>query len=421
MLIGPLGVHTSQISFENGTLSTVWGLAPTHALLGNGTINADHCLRISNGASLASSGEHRIFGGVDIEGVNASWDLDGALFLGDRHPATLDITGGDSFMTGEAAVGQNRLGESDARADVLVDGAGSLWTIEGNLTLGGTTRDNIPPPGDYRGTLSITDGGVVTAAGALFIDTGMSGSFISFDNGTLNVESALALPEHLRGIGTINADYWLISGDYTLSDFASLPSQLVYDQLPDQNIIVNLAWSDPSANLAFFGVDDGTVTINSGLSISSDAGYVALAHDAVGVLAFDGAGTAWVVSQDLTVGVSGNGTLRVQGGALADADRFIVGEMAALACWKSSVPAAQRPAMSCSSADTAMARSVSPTAHRRRSRRPLTSTSPTAASTRVLRARRSSPAPVRCLTSMCPLSRWGSAARANSASKTRRP
>ncbi|MEM9413997.1 MAG: hypothetical protein AAGA29_00785 [Planctomycetota bacterium] len=314
------GTHTIQIDGAGSQLTL------------NDEIFADDMsgawLTITNGGAFLSAEENRVTGGVTIDGVGSSWQVDGDLFLGVGEAATLDLTGGATLGSHNAVVGQNRAGESGAAADVLVDGVGSHWRVDENLYLGGSTSDNPFAPGQYRGTMTIANGGEVTVGGAVLVDSGVSGSFIAFDHGTLNVGSALILAQGLRGTGTINADYWLISGDVTLSDFSALPAQLVYDQLPDQNITVNLAWSDPTQQFAFFGIDEGSVTLNNGLAISSDTGYVALTPGSDGVMTLSGAGTDWQVAGDLYAGFRGEGTLRIEGGAQLTAEQFNIGEYA---------------------------------------------------------------------------------------------
>lgn len=310
--------HTIQVDGAGSTLVLL------DAITANDQTN--HWLSITDGGTVTSADEHRLAGAITIDGLGSRWLLDGELLLGTKQYASLSMTDHAVLNTGNAYIGQNWHGESDAQADVLIDGPGTAWTVNGNLTLGGTISDNIPDPGVYRGTLTIANGGTVTATGAVFIDPGKSGSYIDFNNGTLNANSALVVAEHLRGTGTINADSWLISGDFVLSDLSALPSQIVYDQLPDQDVTVNLAWSDPAQHFEFFGVDDGTVLITNGLTISSQTGYVGFGPSATADLALDGGGADWTITDSLTIGSRGDGTLRVRGGASAQAHGIFIGD-----------------------------------------------------------------------------------------------
>lgn len=278
-------------------------------------------LRITNGGVLTSAETSRVYGQIVIDGPGSAWDADGVIYLGDQAPGALDLTLGATLTTGAAFIGQNRLGQSNAQADVLIDGAGTHWTVDGDLTLGGTVNPSNPyNPGEYRGTIRIANDAAVTVNGALLIDTGVSGSFVEFDSGTLNVQGALALDDALTGTGTINADYWLIRGDHTITDFSTLPSQFVYDQLPGQDITVNVAWSDPSQPFGFFGVDFGTVSIGGGLSIQSTDGYLGFNPGTLADLTLTGAGTSWDVTDTLEVGGRGDATLRVHDGAQLSAE-----------------------------------------------------------------------------------------------------
>ncbi len=283
-------------------------------------------LSITNGGTLVSHGLNRLYGGLLIDGSGSAWSVEGDLYLGDRYASSLDLTGGAVLTTHNAFIGQNRYSTSDARADVLVDGPDTLWSIEGNLTIGGTTGDNFAQPDIYRGTLTIANGGTVTATGAVLVDPGPSGSSIAFDNGTLNVDSALVYSTQLTGAGTVNADYWLISGDHVISDFSTLPTQIVYDQLPGQAVTVNLAWSDPTRVFEFFGVDDGTVLAHNGFSVHSTTGYLAFNPGSVADFSISGEATGWIVDEELRVGFGGDGALSVLDGAQLTANHLHVAD-----------------------------------------------------------------------------------------------
>ncbi|XAL99576.1 hypothetical protein OT109_18600 [Phycisphaeraceae bacterium D3-23] len=279
-------------------------------------------LTITDGGELIVDGISHFNGIAMVDGTGARWEVTDELFLGDGYAASLAVTNGAAVVTGDAFVGYNPSSTgSDADGDVLVDGAGSTWTANGSVMLGG---DRFDRGNETPGTLTVSDGGAVNVTGALFVDRSTAGSFVHLDSGTLNVGSVLALNPQVTGTGTINADYWLIHGNHTISDFSPLPTQLLLDQEPGQNITVNIAWSDPSRHFEFFGVDDGNVVMNGGLAISSDTGHLGFNSSASGDLTLDGVATRWDIDDEFYVGHYGDGTLHVQNEAALTADETFI-------------------------------------------------------------------------------------------------
>ncbi|XAL98893.1 PEP-CTERM sorting domain-containing protein [Phycisphaeraceae bacterium D3-23] len=298
-------------------------LTLTHSLSAGDSGSAR--LNITDGGTLSSVGQTRFHGDILIDAVGSGWTLDGAFYLGERIESDLTLTGGATLTTGDAFLGYNRSALAlPAQSSVLIDGAGTAWTIDGALQVGGGGAFD----GQFAGLadLTIANEAAVTVAGSLTVDRNNAGSSIHLDNGTLNTGSALVFNNQLTGTGTINADYWLINGDHTINSFASLPSQMTLDALPGQDITVNLAWSDPAQTFDFFGVDEGTVLIGAALPIHSTDGYVAYNDGSVGSLTFQGAGASWLVDEDLFVGHGGAGTLRIESGAQLQTFHTYVGE-----------------------------------------------------------------------------------------------
>jgi len=275
-------------------------------------------ISITNGGVLVAATEARLNGQALIDGAGSRWTIGGALRVGNGHTGVLAITNGGELASGDSYIGYNEYSSgSDTEGDVTVDGVSSIWTVNGTLRIGG---DYYGRGSEGRGSLTVSNGGVVTVAGELLVDPSNAGSHVAINNGTLNVQGALALDDALTGTGTINADYWLIRGDHTITDFSTLPSQFVYDQLPDQNVTVNVAWANAAQPFAFFGVDFGTVSIGGGLSIQSNDGYLGFNPGTLADLTLTGAGTSWAVTDTLEVGGRGDAALRVYDGAQLSAE-----------------------------------------------------------------------------------------------------
>ena len=118
-------------------------------------------------------------GAVFIEGAGSNWTYNGKLIIGDDGIGTLNITGGGSLNTW-VQVWARALGMAGEQAStVTVSGVGSSWTSTQPTAIG-----------KYRtGTLTITDGGSVTAT-----DMTIGEIYTSYTNGAVNLTGAEPLP-----------------------------------------------------------------------------------------------------------------------------------------------------------------------------------------------------------------------------------
>jgi subtilase-type serine protease len=149
-------------------------------------------LTISNGGSVTSvdgvigvnaTGK----GSVLVSGSGSSWTIIGDLNVGHRGTGTMDVTNGGSVSSNDGVIG-SQPGSFGNR--VLIDGAGSNWTMSGDLKVGGLG-------GQGNGSLTIANGGSVQVGDKLIIAVG--GSF----TGELNIGSGLG--NSAAGAGIVNA------------------------------------------------------------------------------------------------------------------------------------------------------------------------------------------------------------------------
>src|SRR6185437_13544950 len=111
-----------------------------------------------------------------VDGPGSKWSLNGGLGIGeDGGNGSLSITGGGRVTAASATVG-SYFGGSAGTGDVDVDGAGSWWSISGDLSIG---QGGV-------GMLSITSGASVSAATA-----SIGSDFVaSTGTGDVNVKGA---------------------------------------------------------------------------------------------------------------------------------------------------------------------------------------------------------------------------------------
>jgi T5SS/PEP-CTERM-associated repeat protein len=122
-------------------------------------------LTVSSGGAFNVLGETTKFGIANEAGTTGELDVDGSgsrvtgsrFIAGVDGAATMRITNGGSLQTGEAAIASS----STSSGDVLVSGAGSLWTVTGfALYVGGIANDTGFNQGGPA-TLTVANGGLV--------------------------------------------------------------------------------------------------------------------------------------------------------------------------------------------------------------------------------------------------------------------
>ena len=330
-------------------------------------------LAVTNGGTISSWTGHigtsaGSTGTVTISGVGSTWTSTNWLYVSRGGDGTLSITDGATVTSFQGFIGDN----NDSVGAVTVSNAGSRWTTAAGLRLE-----------DYA-TLTITDGGVVENGGMASVSvTPDSRSSIHFDNGTLTTKSLMTAPGDLTGTGTINTNGLLSDLDLIFDATHGLTQVLTLND-PGQNITINLdttrpatigagyggdgslliadsmavlsssgflahqpgsmgvatvtgegsTWTTGTLNVAFVG--DATLAITDGGTVNCTDGYIGR-EDAftgggprrrsIGVATVSGAGSTWVCSDDLSVGVDGDGTLNIlHGGLVKVADRLTIQE-----------------------------------------------------------------------------------------------
>ena len=203
-----------------------------------------------------------------------------------------------------------------------VNGPGSTWTSGSDLAVGNSGA----------GTLNVTNGGAVSIAGTTYVGYGAgSTGAINFgaNGGALTTWSLAASPSQLTGSGTINTRGLVSDVNLVFDSAASLKQTLTINNQPGQNITVNLDMaSAPSTNGALGAgwQGNGSLTIEGGVAVNSQVGYLGYDGNSTGVATVEGAGSKWTNSSNLSVGDSGSGTLTVaSGGSVSCGGTLYVG------------------------------------------------------------------------------------------------
>jgi T5SS/PEP-CTERM-associated repeat protein len=234
----------------------------------------------------------------------------GAMNVGEAGTGTVTITDGRTVSDSDATVGSG----SGSTGFVLVDGAGSTWSHDGGITVGGDAKGN--------GTLTISNGATVisggngsgsvvghnptssgtvtvSAAGSTWTNTASLGISDAGGNGTLNITSGGTVSSGNSTVGafgghgfvTVENSTWTISGDLSVGD-------------------------------VFGGV--GTVSISQNSQVTSTNGFIGDGSSSTGTVTIAGINSSWTNSGNVFVGGNasgavGSGELHLFNNAMVDA------------------------------------------------------------------------------------------------------
>ena len=132
-------------------------------------------------------------GDVFVTGTNSTWTISSTLFVGFGGQSNLVISAGGAVSSGSASIGLEVIDEQGTSAgpgSVQITGLGSVWNVNGTLTI--SLNDDA--------VISILDGGTLTTTTAFIGTDGTS----SFDNVAVSVGGA--------GSAWINSDSMYVGG-----------------------------------------------------------------------------------------------------------------------------------------------------------------------------------------------------------------
>ena len=128
--------------------------------------------------------------------------------------------------------------------------------------------------------------------------------------GTLTTQCLYASPAQLTGTGTINAN-GLVSNVNLVFDSTHGLSQTVTGL---GNVTLNLDMTNGVGAIGAGYSGNGSLAVRNGVTLTSLDGTIGCNSGSTGVATVTGAGSTWT-TYNLDVGVSGNGTLNITGGA----------------------------------------------------------------------------------------------------------
>jgi len=324
---------------------------------GTGTLNVEAGGHV-NGTTGYVGGNWGPSGKATVTGAGSTWTNSGTLYVGGYSNGTLNIEAGGrvsdaygcvgwfSDSTGTATVdGSGSLWNNTVSLDVGYTYAGAASvTVQngGQLTVGGTLR-----LWKSKSTVTVTvSGGTLTAgaianAGALTVQAGGnltvagdlenggagyagyegSGTLTVADGGHVTAATLYATPSGLLGNGTIAAHGAVLDGDLVFDAAHGATQAVPFGTGGALNLSVT-----PAGNLGAGYKKTGTLRIAEGVTVTSATGYLGYDFNSTGTATVTGAGSAWANTATLYVGYYGHGTLNIEaGGQVSDTTGYVGG------------------------------------------------------------------------------------------------
>jgi T5SS/PEP-CTERM-associated repeat protein len=330
---------TMLVSGAGSTFTTPGEMVLGYEGLGTVTVAAGG--RINSGSVISDFGA----GVVNIDGAGSLWVNAGA-FTPD---GPITITNGGELRCGLGFVGNDT---------VSVSGAGSKWTVTGDLSVGSHNG--------AQGVLSITNGAMLTTDECLIegasaessvhiIGAGSSGAASLLrvgaqGDGRLEVASGAHMTcgmvrvgegVGVEGVVTVfGPESMLDAGTMIVGDRGQALVQVGYGAHIDSTMIVGQnagslgqvaivgagsRWTG-NAWIGFAGGGTGAVGVSAGGRFESTVARIGTSSSAGGgTVVITGAGSTWIVTEELEVGVDGTGLLTVSNGGTVTAAEVIVG------------------------------------------------------------------------------------------------
>ncbi|MFT0892710.1 autotransporter domain-containing protein [Pseudochelatococcus sp. G4_1912] len=236
---------------------------------------------------------------VTVDGVGSSWVNSGALFVGHLGKGSLSITDGGKVTNTGGVIGNI----AGSEGTVTVSGSGSSWVNSSNLRVGSSGA----------GILSITDGGLVRASGVTIAANSSS-------IGTLNIGGDELGPAGVAGVlDTASVAFGDGTGALVFNHSGATTFGAAISGASPGSVIRHLSGTTnlTGKGAGFTGevlVSGGELRVNAGGTLGSGNGVLGDGDGSNGTAVVDGAGSKWALSDGLSVGKNGSGTLAITNG-----------------------------------------------------------------------------------------------------------
>jgi fibronectin-binding autotransporter adhesin len=311
---GTVSNYIGYIGYNSGSSGTVtvsgagstWSNS-SNLYLGN---NGSATLNVINGGVVSNSSgyigcETGSSGTVTADGAGSRWSCSGTLTIGRSGNGILNVLNGGTVSNSyDGYIGYN----TGSSGTVTVDGAGSTWTNSSDLYVGNTGS----------GTLNILNGGAVAVTKTTYVRAADKINF-GTNGGTLTTKTLFASPSQLTGIGTIASKGVVSDVDLVFATGGSIS----YTFGAGGTATVDMSAASGNGDLGAGLSTTSALTIKNGSCVFSGSGYLGYNAGSSGTATVIGAGSTWA-SGNSYVGYSGSGTVNVlNGGTVTSSDGYI--------------------------------------------------------------------------------------------------
>lgn len=315
---------------------------------GIGTMTISTGATVSNVNATIGLGSGNGVSSIAISGLGSQWTTSGVLTVGSSGSGALSIYSGAAVSSGSAIIGRY------ASGSVTVGGSGSLWDT-GALLVGGDHTD--PDSSGANGSLDISTGGQVDSASAVIADGKNSIGAVTVDGAGSHwdINADLSVGNQGDGSLTISGAGSLSAATATLGKDGSSSGTLVVvgnnshfdingdfeDGVAGSGSLKVLAGASASSGNASLGTGaggngqalvsgagshwsingdldvgsasggEGSLAVSSSGAVASQGASIGTASGANGSATVTGAGSTWSNQGTLDVGDAGKGTLDV--------------------------------------------------------------------------------------------------------------
>lgn len=324
---------------ENGYIGKSAGSSGTLLVLGQGTTwdqsgylyvgyEGEGLIDIYDGATASTANCYVGYeaGSVGEAAVGPGGTLSThTLAIGWKGDGTLTVMEGGSVTSGAARLASNHFfGSVSESGTATINGNGSTWGVGWDMRIGDTGV----------GTLQIENGGLVQVGMTTHVAArSFNQSKIMFSNGTLETTSLFAAANSLPGVGVIEAQGLVSDVDIVIDSSSGLSPQIILNNLPGQNVTINLDLSgvnefSTQSELGVGYAGAGSLIIRDGYEVDSIGGYLGYHAGSDGDATVSGVGSRWYAA-DIGIGIGGTGSLTIEdGGGVASIGHNYIGQYA---------------------------------------------------------------------------------------------
>lgn len=314
---GKLATPSTRVGSTSGTTGTL--NVSTGATLDSDTYfievggSGTGTLNINNGGDVLAADVllGAISGGngtLSVTGSGSTLAGTGALTVGRFGSGTLDVSGGATVTTATGQLGS----VAGSKGTATITGAGSQWTTTGDLHVGGSANG-----AGGTGDLSTTTAGAKLTVGGLLKVWDQGSVTITYNDFEVS-STGPSIPgaSSARSVEITGGGHLTTDGGGLLAYGAGSTGTVTVTGPGSQ-------WNLGGLSIGSSGA--GSLAIQNGGVVTSSTGVFAYHDGSSGTVTVDGTGSQWNVSGDQDIGYGGTGNLAIRNGGVVTSNSSTLG------------------------------------------------------------------------------------------------